>query len=321
MKFVSFHTHTTHSHADGFGTVEQHVQRVVDLGMSSLAVSEHGNVNSHAALERIAKEKGIKPIFGIEAYFGPTKEKTRSKTHIGLYAMNEVGYHNLNKIVTQSYIDTFNKWPTVSPKWLKKYNEGLLVFSGCADSLISCTLLGGKFLGPRRNIERTEDGELNISEETWANTNRRLQWFLDVFGPERFFLEVQRFPGYERTCALNSAFAQLGSQHGISLVATADVHYPYASDNRMQAILHASRWGSTQPEFAQDASWELSAKLTYPESDGEIIEDLIYTGLSNAAAKRAVLKTSELAEQCNVELPKAAPLRYQITEKDWQSWV
>lgn len=304
MKFVSFHTHTTFSYADGFGTVAEHVDRVADLGMSALGISEHGNVNSHAALEREAKRVGIKPIFGMEAYFGPTGEKTtRQKTHLGIYAMNEEGYHNLNKIVTQSYLDSY-QWPTVSPATLKRYNKGIAVLSGCSDSLISCTLLGGKFLGPRK------DPESGIEDESIKKADSRLQWFLDIFGTERFFIEVQRFPSLERTCALNETFAKLAKDTGISLIATADVHYPRPTDNGMQAVLHAARWPSTKSDFQSEAAWEYQANLSYPESDEEILNDLIGTGLSRSEAEAAVAQTSALANQCTVELPKAKALRF-----------
>ncbi|UOW93414.1 DnaE-like DNA polymerase III alpha [Mycobacterium phage Labelle] len=304
MEFVSFHTHTTYSYADGFGSVEEHVKRVASLGMRALALSEHGNVNSHAALERYCLEHGIKPIFGLEAYFGPVGDaKTRQKTHLTIFAMNEIGYGNLNRIVTQSYLDAY-QWPTVSPESLKKHNEGLLVLSGCSDSLISCTLLGGKFLGPKR------DDNLVVPDAR-SKADRRLQWFLDVFGPERFFLEVQRFPKLGRTCALNETFAQLGAEHGISLVATADVHYPFPTDNKMQAILHAARWKSS-PDLQAETAWEYQANLSYPESDEEIINDLVSTGLTREQAELSVRQTSILAERCTVELPKARPLRVNL---------
>lgn len=303
MKFVSFHTHTTFSYADGFGTVEEHVKRVSSLGMRALGISEHGNVNSHAALEREANNAGIKPIFGIEAYVSGTGErKSQAKTHLTIFAMNQEGYHNLNKIVTQSYLD-FYQWPTVSPTTLKKYNKGLVVFSGCSDSLISCSLLGGKFLGPRREAS---DG---ISWDAYEHTNRKLQWFCDVFDERRFFLEVQRFPRLDRTCALNEAFARFSKDTGIPLIATADVHYPFPSDNKMQAVLHAARWKNS-PDLISETAWEYQANLSYPESDDEISTDLEATGLSSADAKQAIENTALLALRCNVELPKARSLRF-----------
>src|ERR1700754_2119382 len=103
MKFVSFHSHTTHSIGDGLRPVATHVDRVADLGMTALALSEHGVVNSHASLERECRRREIKPIYGCEVYFAPTDEehKTTRKTHLTIFAMNDEGYRNLNRIVTQ----------------------------------------------------------------------------------------------------------------------------------------------------------------------------------------------------------------------------
>jgi DNA polymerase-3 subunit alpha len=303
MEWVSFHTHSTYSYGDGYGTVREHVQRVAALGMRALALSEHGNVNSHVALEKECKNAGINPIFGIEAYFGPVKEqsKTRSKCHIGLYAMDEEGYRNLSRIVSQSYIDSY-QYPTVSQESLKKYNAGIAVLSGCSDSLISCTLLGGKFLGEKRE---------SYSEDDWNRVRKRLGWFRSIFG-ERFYLEVQRFPTLDRSCTLNQAFAKLSVDMGIPLLATADVHYPSGSDNKMQEILHKSRRSNSIS--VADQAWEYDTLLTYPESDEEIQNDLIATGLSLPDAMRAIQNTKTLADACNVTLPKARPLRFPVPD-------
>lgn len=299
MRFVSFHTHTTFSYGDGFGTVAEHVQRVANLGMTALAVSEHGNVNSHAALERECRKAGIKPIFGIEAYFSPPK--TRQKFHITLFAKNEEGYRNLNRIVTQSYIDAY-QYPTVSWDNLVKNRRGIAAFSGCSDSLISCTLLGGKSLGEKR---------LEFSEEDYRKTKRRIEQFKDVFG-EDFYLEVQRFPGLERTRVLNPAFALLSEETSAWLVGTADVHYPYGNDNEMQKLLHASRRSSSVA--VTEAAWEYDILLTYPVTDLQIKNDLIKTGLTEFEAYCAIYNTRILAEDCNVELPKAKPLKFPVPQ-------
>ena len=155
MKYVSIHGHSTFSFQDGFGTVEEHVARVADLGMTALALTEHGNVSSHAQLEKAAAKYGIKPIYGVEAYCAPPKQQ--SKFHQTILAMDQVGYQNLNRLVTDSW-DPENHYykPTVSSEALEKYNEGLIVTSGCASSVLSCTLLGGKSFGPER-LEYTDD--------------------------------------------------------------------------------------------------------------------------------------------------------------------
>lgn len=300
MTFVSFHTHSTYSYGDGFGTVREHVNRVRILGMSALALSEHGNVNSHVALERECKRVGIKPIFGIEAYFAPPEE--RRKFHITLFAKTQEGYLNLNKLVTQSYLDAY-QYPTVSWETLVKYNKGIVAFSGCSDSLISCTLLGGKSLGEKRET---------YSEADYKNTKEKIEHFAEIFDDGRFFLEVQRFPQLRRTCVLNEAFQSLSHDLEIPLIATADVHYPRMDQNKMQAVLHAARRSSSVA--ITEAQWEYDVYLTYPRSDDEIINDLRLTGLSKYEAYCAVDNTRILAEECNVELPKASALRFPLSK-------
>lgn len=304
MRFVSFHTHSTYSYGDGFGTVHEHVQRVKSLDMTALALSEHGNVNSHAALERECRAAGIKPIFGLEAYFSPPNE--RRKFHITLFAKDQEGYQNLNRIVTQSYLDTY-QYPTVLWETLVKYNAGVVAFSGCSDSYISCTLLGGKSLGDKRE---------SYTEADYRKTKKKVEQFAEVFDG-RFYLETQRFPQLPRTCVLNPAFAQIGAELDIPLIASADVHYPLPELNKMQTVLHAARRSSSVA--ITEAQWEYDILLTYPKSDFEITQQLTKTGLTAYEAYCAVDNTRILAEECNVELPKAKPLRFPIPKSDSNS--
>ena len=295
MEFVPFHLHTGYSYGDGFGHPRMHVKRLKELGIKAMFVSEHGTVTSHVQIEILCKEAGIKPGFGCEIYYVP-QGKQRSKFHLGVYAMNEEGYRNLNKIITQSYIDSY-QFPTVHWEVLEKYNAGLAILSGCSDSLLSCTLLGGKSLGEKRD---------EFTETDYANFRREAEKFQEIF-EDRFFLEVQRFPGLPRTCILNPAYEQLSVDTGIPLIATADIHYPYPHQNEVQKVLHGGRNKSSVA--ITEAQWEYDILLTYPESDEEIIDDLIATGLAPQDAKNAVCNTSNLSERCNVELPKSRPLR------------
>lgn len=299
MKFVSFHTHTTFSYGDGFGTVAQHVARVSELGMTALALSEHGNVNSHAALEQECKKYGIKPIFGIEAYFSPPNE--RRKFHITLFAMDQEGYINLNKLVTQSYLDAY-QYPTVTWDSLVKHSRGIAAFSGCSDSLISCSLLGGKSLGEKTTT---------YTQKKYFQTKQRIERFQAVYG-ERFYLETQRFHQLERTCVLNPAFAELSRETGAGLIATADVHYPHEKQNKMQTVLHAARRSSTVA--ISESEWEYDVLLTYPLTDQQLLRNLQDTGLTEYQAYCALDNTRILAEDCNVELPKAKPLTFPIPQ-------
>lgn len=299
MDWVSFHTHTTFSYGDGFGTVAEHVRRVADLGMPALALTEHGNPNSHVTLERECRKAEIKPIYGLEAYFGGVDEDNRSqrKFHITLIAQDEQGYRNLNQIITQSYLDSYY-WPTVSPESLKKHAKGIVALSGCSDSLISCTLLGGKSLGDKRQ---------QFTDAQKRNTRRKIQWFVDVF-EDRFYLEVQRFPGLPRTCVLNPTFAEISRDTGVPLIATADVHYPFPHQNKMQSLLHAARRSSTIA--VTESAWEYDILLTYPQSISKLRRDIIRTGIVPSQADIAISNSVKLAESCNVELPKAKALRF-----------
>lgn len=306
MRFVSLHSHSTFSTGDGYAMPETHVKRIKELGMGALGLSEHGNISSWVALEQAAEKLDIEPIFGIEIYFG--KPKVRPKTHMILLAMNEIGLQNINRIVTKSW-QQFYYSPTVYWEDLVKWNEGVIALSGCADSALSCTLLGGKWFGDK--VLEPENGAIE-------RATRGVRRFQKVFG-DRYYLETQRFPGLERTCTLNPILAQISSDTGVSIVATADVHYPYPNENEIQRILHAADRGKDVE--TTDASWEYDILLTYPLSDKEILNDLVGTGLSMDQAKTAVLSTEEIANRCKgLRLPKAPRPRYVVGSKDMEPW-
>jgi len=306
MIFCSLHTHTTFSFGDGAGIPDYHMERLADLGYLAAAATEHGNTASHPQWEKAGAKHGVKPIFGLEAYTAPPKEKR--KFHQTVMAMDNAGYHNLNQLVSMSYAKGFYQWPTIHPEWWADHAEGLIVTSGCADSLLSCTLLGGKSLGEKR--ERASRQDMRACE-------RVIRQYQEWFG-DRYYLEVQRFPGLKRACTLNPAFAELSRRTGVPLVATADVHYPYPSENAIQRILHAAHRGGTVEQM--DASWEYSVLLTYPTSDKEITDDLIGTGLTRVEATSSIRHSNDIAQRCNVTLPKAGLLRYPIAAEDFLPW-
>ena len=176
MRYVSLHHHSTYSYMDGFGTPEQHVDRAVELGMSALAFTEHGNVSSHVRLEKAALKAGVKPIFGCELYTGGVGDrKAQSKWHLTVLAENEIGYQNLMRLVTLGWAEGFYFEPTVSSEMLSDYSEGLIVLSGCTGSKMSTDLIGGK--------GRPEhDADLRAAERTAVK-------FRSLLG-DRFYLEA-----------------------------------------------------------------------------------------------------------------------------------
>lgn len=311
MKGVSLHHHSTFSYMDGFGTPEQHVERAAELGMSAMALTEHGNVSSHVRLEKAALKHGIKPIFGLEAYTAAStmrEDKNTRKWHLTILAMNERGYRNLMRLVTRSWETGFYMWPTIHGEDLAEFNEGLIVLSGCADSKLACDLLGGK--GREKGSER--------------DARRTMDRFKDIFG-DRFYLECQQFPELDRTHAINTWYEQESRRTGIPLVGTADVHYPHPDDNKMQTILHTAGRGGVSVAVTE-AEWEYNIRLTHPTSDKGWIKRLQGTGLSTLGSQAALASTTEIAERCDVLLPKADNLRFPkpdgVTTKEliWQ-WL
>lgn len=306
MKFCSLHHHSTFSFGDGFGTPAQHIARAAELGYSAMALTEHGNVSSHFQHEKAAAKAGVKPIFGLEAYCGSTDPELRSawKNHLTVLAKNAEGYRNLNRIVTQSYND-FYYHPTVSGSVLGSHSQGLVALSGCSGSLLACSLLGGK------GIPEPDRPDMGAAESViWG--------FHDVFGDD-FFLEVQPFYELPRSKDINTAYEQLSYITGVPLVVTHDVHYPRMEDAEMQAVLHAVHRGKHSVDDVM-REWNYAVPLTLPSSDSALARRLMRTGMSRDAAWKAIEMSGYIAEQCNVTLPKAEPLRYPIEEKDLVPW-
>jgi DNA polymerase-3 subunit alpha len=311
IDYVSLHHHTTFSYGDAYGLPEEHVEFVATQGGKAIAFTEHGNVSSHVQGEKACDKHGIKFIPGLEGYIAPPNQKR--KCHQTILAMNQEGYSNLNKMVVESWktLGTTSKtrFPTIHLNVLEEFSDGLIVLSGCADSVLSCTLLGGKSYGEPR---------LDYSEADYRNAVRVVEWYQKIFG-DRYYIEVQRFPMLDRTRALNPAFERLAADTGARLAATSDCHYIYARDNEMQKILHAAHRGSSVQ--AMEASWEYDCTLDIPASDERVFDDLVATGLSKKAAEAALLETSAIADRVNVRLQKVKPIKYVPDERDREPWV
>lgn len=296
--YVSLHHHSTYSFLDGYGLPEAHVRRAAEIGMDTLALTEHGNIGSHVKLEMAAKDHDVKPIFGVELYMGHTDEagRTQRKNHLTVMAMDQAGYQNQLRLVTRAW-DQFYYEPTVSLEDLAEFSEGLCVLSGCTGSWLATALLGGKNIDP--------------STASFARGRQVAQRFKKVLG-DNYFLEVQAFPELEVTCALNPMMERLSKQLHIPLVATGDVHYTKPSENEMQQILHNVRGGGRKSMEDQAREWGYDVPLSPPTSDRYMYKRLRRTGLSHAAATQAIMNTRAIADACNVSLPKLKPVQYPV---------
>ena len=223
MKFVSIHHHNTFSFLDAIGTPAEHAEIAAEYGMTALAETNHGNVSGWVQHEKACVKFGLKPLFGCELYTATGEQEPR-KFHQTVLAMNQDGLSNLNRIVTKSWEDYY-RWPTVTGKTLKQYHEGLIVTSGCADSLLSCSLLGGK--------------SIDASAASWERALDVAGRFKEMLG-DRYYLETQIFPELPRALELNAAWERMGAALGIPLVATCDVHTLRPGMHEVRATIHAA---------------------------------------------------------------------------------
>jgi DNA polymerase III subunit alpha len=225
--------------------------------------------------------------------------KSDRKFHLTILAMDQVGYTNLNRIVSESW-ESFYRWPTVLGPMLAKHHEGLIVLSGCSDSILACRLLGGKAIAE-------EDASWEAAFETAAA-------FRALLG-DRYYLECQIFPELPRAHLINQAWEELGRQLDIPLVATADVHTLRPGQHEIRALLHAAGRGNNT--IAQQMSgWEYEVPDYVPLSDQSVYDRLLATGMSKLATQQALRNTGEIADRCNVILPKAEQFRYPATESE-----
>lgn len=299
ITFASLHHHSTFSYLDGYGTPETHVARAAELGMTALALTEHGNVSSHVRLEQACNAAGVKPIFGCELYTGGLGEAaTQRKNHLTVLAENPEGYRNLLRVVSRGWSEGFYYEPTVSGAMLGEHREGLVVLSGCSGSLLATSIVGGK----------------NIAEED-ASLERGYtvaEKFKSSLG-DAYYLEVQAFPELPKTCNVNKALVEISEALNIPLVATLDVHYTKPSESEMQQILHNTRPGKRRTMEDQARAWSYDVKLC-PVDDDAILKRLIHSGLSVKQAGQAISNAQLIAQRCTVVLPKVDNLRYPMPE-------
>lgn len=217
--FTHLHLHTDYSLLDGAIPIDKLVDYAKREQLKALAITDHGNIFGAVKFFEKCKKAGIKPILGIEAY---TTEDVSIKLpdkkyyHLILLVQNEIGYKNLCKLISFSYQKGFYFKPRIDYEMLKKHADGLIALSGC---------LGGHIPQLLMNNQENE-------------ARKYINWFLQTFGPERFFFEVQPEEQDEQK-ALNKKLFELSSQVGVKVVATGDCHYLSADDHQAHEVMLA----------------------------------------------------------------------------------
>ena len=303
MRFVSLHHHSTFSYLDGYQLPEAHIRRATELNMGAMAMTEHGNIDSHVKFEKAADGSGVKPIFGCEVYMpsGPDwsddDAETQRKHHLTLLAQTPEGYRNLLEIVSQSWRNFYHE-PTVTWSNLLKHRRGLVVLSGCQGSLLFCSAVGGKGIAPE--------------DASYKRALRVAQMFKRAFG-SNYFIEVQAFPELRLTREFNGTMAgRLARAVGTRLVATMDCHYTLLEEAEVQMILHNLRPGNRQTIEEQAREWGYDVPLCPPPNDNSIYRRLRATGMSRDEAIEAIVSTEEIGAACNASLPKLPMVRFPV---------
>ena len=205
-KFTHLHVHTEYSLLDGATKLEALIRRIKDCNMDSVAITDHGNIFGAVKFFEQCKKNNIKPILGMEAYFtedASIKSVSNKYYHLLLIVQNMQGYRNLCKLISYSFNKGFYFKPRIDYKSLEKYSDGLIVSSAC---------LGG-------HIPQL------IIKNQYEEAHKHIQWFIDVFGRERFFLEVQPEDQKEQTL-VNDYFYKIAPEFNLDIIGTTDAHYP-----------------------------------------------------------------------------------------------
>lgn len=279
--FVHLHVHTEYSLLDGACRIKELVQACGQLGMHSLAVTDHGVMYAVIDFYNECKKAGIKPILGCEVY---TARRTRFDKepgmdsdygHLILLAETNEGYHNLIKIVSAAFTDGYYYKPRVDRELLRRYAKGLICCSAC---------LGG-------------DIPQLILREDYQGAKELALWYRDTFGPENYFLELQS-NGLEEQIRVNQALIRMAEETGIPLVATNDVHFIRREDARAQDILMCVQMGKRYHDPERMRFNTDQVYLRSPEEMGKLF----------ASCPEALANTAAIAARCNVTLEFGNPV-------------
>ncbi|HBT81377.1 DNA polymerase III subunit alpha [Candidatus Giovannonibacteria bacterium RIFCSPHIGHO2_01_FULL_48_47] len=223
MSFVHLHTHSHYSLLDGLTKIKDLVKEAARLEMPALALTDHGNLYGAIEFYKQAKNEGVKPIIGVEAYVASRSLHDREpgvderRYHLTLLAENEEGYHNLIELVTVSHLEGFYYKPRVDKELLRKHARGVIALSGCFSGEIPRTLFRNDFPAAEKLVEE----------------------YKEIFGKDNFFIETSHHPGIPNHDEIQKALRELSAKTKTPLVATQDSHYLKPDDASAQDILLA----------------------------------------------------------------------------------
>lgn len=276
MAFTHLHVHTEYSLLDGSCKIKELAARAKELGMDSMAITDHGVMYGVIDFYRAAHEAGIKPIIGCEVYVAPGSRFDRETVsgedryyHLVLLAENDTGYHNLMKIVSRGFVDGFYYKPRVDYDVLEQYHEGVIALSACLAGEVQRYLVRGMY-------------------EQACKSARHYEM---IFGKGNFFLELQDH-GIPMQKSVNQGLLRMSRELSIDLVATNDIHYTFAEDEKAHDILLCIQTGK---KVTDENRMRYEGGQYYCKSEEEMRALFPY-------AQEAIDNTHKIAERCNVEI-------------------
>ena len=272
-KFTHLHVHSHYSLLDGLAKIDELLDYVKELGMDSVALTDHGVMYGAVEFYKKAKAKGIKPIIGCEVYVALEKMQDKrigiddKRHHLILLVKNEQGYKNLVKLVTKAHLEGFYYRPRIDDELLKEHSEGLIGLSACLQGKIPRLLLANKY------------------EEAAALAKK----YEEIFGKQNFYLELQHHPKIKEQATVNERIKDLSKKTGIPLVATNDIHYLRPDDAEAQDILMLINTGADPNDPERLSMLQDDFSMKSPEDMAEFFKD----------APEAIENTQKIAEACN----------------------
>jgi DNA polymerase-3 subunit alpha len=277
-KFVHLHVHSEFSLLDGLGKLDQLINRAKEMGMDSMAVTDHGAMYGSFKFYLKAIAAGIKPIIGVETYVARRSRLDKEGKidtdpyHLILLAENEIGYRNIMKLVTHAHLEGFYYKPRIDWELLTKHHEGIIATSACLAGQVSQLLM-------QDNEKEAEAVALK---------------YADLFGPDHYYIEIQHHPNIPEVGQVTEKLVALSRKLGLPLVATNDVHYTNADDAEAQEILLCVQTQRTIVEKNRPLSMVNSPDF-YLKSPEEMEQMFLQY-------PDAIANTVKIADMCNITL-------------------
>lgn len=276
-KFVHLHVHTEYSLLDGLCKIPDLIAKAKEYKMDSLAITDHGVMYGAIKFYIAAKEAGIKPIIGVEAYqagrsrFDKQAGIDKDQFHLLMLAKNETGYKNLMKLVTQANLEGYYYKPRIDKELIEKYHTGIIALSGCLQGEVPQLILGKEFKKARETVK----------------------WFANVFG-EDYYLELQSHETIPEVQAVNAELIKFSREMGIPIAATNDVHYVNKGDAEAQDALLAIQ---TKKMLSDKNRMTMLSSPDFYLRSAEEMQKLF------SQYPDAIENTLKIAEQCNLDIP------------------